>query len=306
MKDETVCGRGLCTYGPPPLLRRYVAYFWTMQCPDVDRSTLELLANPVSGIIVQQYNGRSALTRTNQTQACTGTDIPTAFIYGTRSQPGQLLARGSCEMTGAVFRPQALRTLLKIDPAEVRNGPLTVADLPERCLEDQLLNAASAPERVAVLGKWLSARVGEGISEDGHVSESLRLLRANVRTVRIRWLLKQCAISERQLERRFRRAIGVSPHLYLRILRFQEVVRVFRERKFRRMCELATELNYSDQAHLGKEMKQFSGYTPTALLQTVRTSIDLPCAFILPPENRVSASQPPVSLSDSRYMTHLR
>jgi AraC-like DNA-binding protein len=102
-----------------------------------------------------------------------------------------------------------------------------------------------------------------------------------VRTVRISGLLNYLGVSERPFERRFRDAVGVSPHQYLRILRFQEAVRLLRMGQFRKMSDLASDLGYADQSHFIKEIREFSGYTPTALSEILRTSVDLPCALIL-------------------------
>jgi AraC-like DNA-binding protein len=136
----------------------------------------------------------------------------------------------------------------------------------------------------------LSARIGDGPVADALVSESLRLLRGQVRTIRIRQLLKYLGLSERQFERRFRRAVGILPHQYLRIVRFQEALRLLRERQFEKMSDLASELNYADQSHFIKEIKEFSGYTPSVLFETVRAAVDLPCALIrASPESRAES-----------------
>jgi AraC-like DNA-binding protein len=231
--------------------------------------------------LIQHDNGHSALRRSSGSSADA---VPKAFVYGKRTQPAQLTARGSFELTGVVFRPQGLHGLLRIDPAGVNNGPVNIGELFAHSLEDQLLSARSAIERLAVLVRCLVARSGDDQQDDVLVSESLRLIRERVRTIRILPLLKHLAISERQFERRFRKAVGVSPHRYLRIFRFQAAVRLLRDQHFARMSDLACELNYTDQSHFIKEISRFSGYTPTALLETVRGSVDLPCALILGPQ----------------------
>jgi AraC-like DNA-binding protein len=254
---------------------------WTLQSPEDGVRTLELVATDVSGILVQHENGRSALTRTTRTQSSIDNDIPKAFVYGKRTQPAQLLARGAFELTGIVFRPEALHVLLRLEPADINNGPVNVDDLFACHLEDQLMSAKTARERLTVLVGCLEARVVQRLPVDDLVSESVRLIRTEVRSIRIPPLLKCLGISERQFERRFFREVGVSPHHYLRILRFQEAVRLLRDGVFDKMSDLASELNYCDQSHFIKEMKEFSGHTPTALLEAVRGAVQLPCALML-------------------------
>jgi len=59
-----------------------------------------------------------------------------------------------------------------------------------------------------------------------------------------------------------------------RIMRFREAVRLIRARQFERLSDVAYDLNYVDQSHFIKDIKAFSGYTPTGLVQTVQAGID--------------------------------
>jgi AraC-like DNA-binding protein len=72
------------------------------------------------------------------------------------------------------------------------------------------------------------------------------------------------AVSARTLERRFKRAVGLAPKLYARIQRFQ---RVFHELESGgNWVETAIACGYYDQAHLVRDMREFSGETPSALV----------------------------------------
>ena len=79
------------------------------------------------------------------------------------------------------------------------------------------------------------------------------------------------------------RAIGVSPHHYIRIVRFRKAMRLMKARRFHRLSDLAYDLNYVDQSHFIKDSKAFSGYAPGRLVRTVQSGVELPCAFVLSP-----------------------
>jgi AraC-like DNA-binding protein len=269
----------LLKVAPSAPLATYVEYFWTLQCLRDDVLPLRMFANKASGVIVQHYDGRSVLHGANGDPSSSASNPPAVFVYGKRTRPGQLVATGPFELTGVVFRPQALRSLLKIGASEVNNGPVDVDEVLGARLAGRLLDATSAAERRMLLAQALCARVPD--ADDRLVTQSLRLLHRHRVTLRIPRLLKALGVSERQLERRFVRAVGVSPHHYLRILRFQEGVRLLRLRRFERLSDLACELNYADQSHFIKDTREFSGYTPRNLSETIRTALDLPCALIL-------------------------
>lgn len=79
-------------------------------------------------------------------------------------------------------------------------------------------------------------------------------------------LTKKFKISERQIERKFKTFIGIAPHNYLRILRFEKTLHRLRVRDFKNLSDIAYDLNYSDHAHFTREFKELSGYTPKAFL----------------------------------------
>jgi AraC-like DNA-binding protein len=202
-------------------------------------------------------------------------------VYGKRTRPSQTFAKGPFELTGVVFKPQGLSTLLKIHPMEFNDGSVGLNEFSRENIGEQLLNARGHHERVARLSEFLRGHLDSSGSEDVLVTESLRLIQKGIRSIRVPQLLKCLNVSERQFERRFVRAIGVSPHHYIRIARFQAAVRLIKANQFERLSDVAYDLNFVDQSHFIKDIRAFSGYTPTDLVQTVQAGIRLPCALIL-------------------------
>ena len=83
------------------------------------------------------------------------------------------------------------------------------------------------------------------------------------------YLLECLNISERQFERRFIQAVGLRPQFYIRVKRFNQAVNLMKNRQFGKLTELAHALNYYDQSHFIRDLKSFSGITPTCLFQKV-------------------------------------
>jgi AraC-like DNA-binding protein len=270
-------------------LARFVEYFWTFEWGERDTvRTLKMFANGVSGILVQHHDGRPALGSTAAGTPVSSGGCPTSFVYGKRTRPSQTFSNGPFRLTGVVFKPQALSMLFKADPMALNDGSAGLGEFSRERLGEQLLNAKSDHERVALLSTFLRARVDGAGGEDLLVTESLRLVRADIRSIRVPQLLKRLSVSERQLERRFVRAIGVSPHQYIRILRFRKAVQMIKTNQFDRLSDVAYDLNYVDQSHSIKDIKAFSGYTPKHLVEIVHTGVDLPCAVIVRPGDGVA------------------
>jgi AraC-like DNA-binding protein len=269
-------------YRPHGILSQFVEYFWTFDCNDGDTvRTLKMFATGVSGVLFQHHRGRPALGSTTDGRPVSGGGCPTSFVYGKRTRPSQTFANGPFALTGVVLRPQGLSTLLKIQPVSLSDGSVRLNDFSRENIADELLNASSSHQRVAILHRFLRQRADLAASEDVLITESLHLIRQGLRSVKVPQLLKSLHVSERQFERRFVRAIGVSPHHYIRIARFRKAMRLIKARQFQRLSDLAYDLNYADQSHFIKASKAFSGYAPRRLAHLVQAGVELPCALIL-------------------------
>jgi AraC-like DNA-binding protein len=278
-------------YRPSRALERFVKYFWTFELDQGDAVwTLLMFATGISGILFQHHTGRSAAASIADGHSVKDGRCPTSFMYGRRTRPVHTFTRGPFALTGVVFKSQGLSTLLNTQVTSFHDRSVELGDFSKE-IGEQLLDARAHRERVVLLSEVLQRHVDGSGSEDVLVTESLRLIRKDIRSIRVPRLLKCLNLSERQFERRFVRAIGIPPHQYIRIVRFREAIRLIKRTQFERLSDIAYDLNYVDQSHFIKEIKALSGYAPKRLVQTVRTGVELPCALILEQGIR-HASQP--------------
>lgn len=70
------------------------------------------------------------------------------------------------------------------------------------------------------------------------------------------------AISERQLERQFRRYVGLSPKFYARVIRFSYIFQLVNSPGFS-WTDLSLEAGFYDQPHFSKDFKAFTGEEPS-------------------------------------------
>jgi AraC-like DNA-binding protein len=146
------------------------------------------------------------------------------------------------------------------------------AELHEFGAEDltgQLMDARNEQERMTLLTSFLVAKLMQEKPRDALVEESLHLIHTNIGSLHVKDLLDSLHISERQFERRFMQTVGLTPQVYLRMKRFNEAIRLIKTRRFDRLTDVAFALNFSDQSHFIRDIKAFSGMTPTSLSQKV-------------------------------------
>ena len=71
---------------------------------------------------------------------------------------------------------------------------------------------------------------------------------------------------EKQFSRIFSEYIGIAPKDFLRIIRLQRTLSVLQHNPGISFAQLSYECGFTDQSHMIKEFKLFSGYTPKEYL----------------------------------------
>lgn len=264
-------------YPPPEPLRDYVEHLWSIGVDDEEPPdlTLKFFVTSAPCIVFQHHDGRSAIARSMPPSGgviCNG-NHPTSFIRGAITRPFQCVAKGPPTALGVELKPQALTTLWGIDATELTDTIVNLNAFSTGNLNEQLLNADTERDRIALVTQFLRRRADASPRADSLVAESLRLIHGSKQFVHVRDLLKHLSISERQFERRFGRTVGITASLYLRITRFQQAVRLMKAGRAERLSDIAYDLGYTDQAHFIKDTREFTGYTPKTLSHAVEECV---------------------------------
>ena len=82
--------------------------------------------------------------------------------------------------------------------------------------------------------------------------------------ISIHELARKHSTTVRQLERIFKRFIGLSPKEYSNIIRFQNAFSLIKKSN-RSLLDIAFECGYYDHAHLSNEIKRNTGLPPSLL-----------------------------------------
>jgi len=116
----------------------------------------------------------------------------------------------------------------------------------------------------AVLEQVVSSRVEDGDTDSLVLAATRRL---GFPGSRVDSLADSLGISDRQLRRRFHRAVGYGPKTLDRVLRFRRLVSAAPEVAAGQddLARLAADLGYADQAHMTRDCVELSGLTPARL-----------------------------------------
>ncbi|WP_235941865.1 helix-turn-helix domain-containing protein [Cyclobacterium roseum] len=75
-------------------------------------------------------------------------------------------------------------------------------------------------------------------------------------------ILKDDLSKRRQLERNFKKQIGVSPKQLGKVIRLQTALKVLLDQKSENLTDIAYKSEYFDQAHFIKDFREFTGINP--------------------------------------------
>jgi AraC-like DNA-binding protein len=188
------------------------------------------------------------------------------FLVGPDTQTRWLGFPDGLVITALRFRPGALRAVAGCDATEVLNASVALADLGgARGLAGDLHAAESAHLRIALLEAWVRARVSVS-RRDLAVSAACRAL-ARRPDVAIGGLAAQLGWSVRMLHREFTATCGYGPKHMQRILRVQRTLQLAGAlREPMRLDALAASAGFADQAHMSRDFRAITGFSPGSYL----------------------------------------
>jgi AraC-like DNA-binding protein len=179
---------------------------------------------------------------------------------------------------GVRFRVGAAGAALGVPAGELRDQGVPLAELwgsDARRLEDCVVAAEDECAALLALIGGVAQRLPAPEDADHEVrGAALALARPaagrNDDAATVAASARAAGLSERQLRRRFERAVGYGPATLARVLRFQRFLHRANApgSADAPLARLAAEAGYADQAHLARECRRLAGLPPSALLAT--------------------------------------
>lgn len=232
----------------PPGLASYVECLWVHRVGDGDG----IYEQPVfpDGCIDIVAIGDEVMVAGPATRSTTLRVVPGTLTVGVR------------------FRTGAAPALVGASAAELRDQDLALNDVWGRAgvrLAAQLVETPGWQARLGVMVNGVALRLDQARALDP-VGIGVAAVLAE-RSSPVKELANDFGLSDRQLRRRVEEAVGYSPRMLARILRFQRFLQAARTSSAgRNLAGLAVDAGYSDQAHLTRESRELGGRPPGALL----------------------------------------
>jgi AraC-like DNA-binding protein len=148
----------------------------------------------------------------------------------------------------------------QVIPLDALLGPLA-DDLIER-----LATAPDWPARFAIIDSFLLTRIVAAPDLDPLVTHAWRRLTATGGQLAVTALAEEVGHSRKHLSVRVRHDLGLPPKTIANVLRFARAVRMAEQPPAGGWAQIAHDCGYVDQSHLIRDVRRFSGSTPSELL----------------------------------------
>lgn len=202
-----------------------------------------------------------------------GTVIGTAsggFVVGPMKQPMMADLVGHIEIIGVRFKPGGAYPFFRFPLYEISDRILSLKDLWAHAggsLQAEIEEGVTIAGKIAILERFLIARAKTAPAVDGAVCAVVAAIFQYRGQLPIDHLGKRIGLGTRQLERRFKTIVGISPKAFSRVIRIRNVISMLRGQCSPDWSDITYRGGFYDQAHFIRDFKALAGLTPSAYME---------------------------------------
>jgi AraC-like DNA-binding protein len=251
-------------FDPPPALRDCVKCFWhNWQDAGPQPSSFEVLPDGYAEIVFY-FGSACSIANDGGWQP-----LPSPFMVGLLNQPIHFRIQGRFDVIGIRCYPWTVFELLGLVPGKdgVRSVEHPIAQLQAGFAP--LMKAGRVEEVLAKLSHFL-LDIRSRLAVDSTLGKAgVAMGKANG-SLPVSQVAAAAHASVRTLERKFKQSSAYSVKDVSGLMRFEQVRNQLWRDPTTNLAGLAHALGFTDQSHLSREFKRFSGTTPAAFARKAR------------------------------------
>ncbi|MDP5169918.1 MAG: helix-turn-helix domain-containing protein [Bacteroidia bacterium] len=254
------------TYKPHKDLESIVKFYWTLEVPfDPNNQKQKIVPD---GCIEMTFNFGDKIKRyTSENDFLLH---PNAMVMGQRTKSYFILPFGNVDTFAICFYPIGFVNFIQTPLKNLVDKETPISELfgQEEAyeLEQQMINAIDSQQRIDIIESFLSKKLNEKNTISNIVKSTVDALLKTKGTTPINAILKDDSSKRRQLERHFRKQVGISPKQLGKAIRLQATLNLLLNKKSETLTDIAYESEYFDQSHFLKDFKDLVGITPKEFL----------------------------------------
>ena len=256
------------THIPGPPLNSFVELFWYYDGFSPRSHKKErLMPDGSVELIINLREDEVRIYDREKLDKCTR--LPGTVIAGPHSGFFVIDTAEQDSVMGIHFKPGGAFPFFSEPANELHNLHVALEDLwggEAQLLRERVLEASTPEAKFQALEACLTEQAFRPLERHRAVGYALGLFR-NIHTApAMAQVSDRIGISSRRFIELFSNEVGLTPKLYFRVRRFQQVLKTIHKGVEVDWVDLAADCGYFDQAHFIHDFKEFSGINPTTYL----------------------------------------
>jgi len=251
-------------FAPPQQLQDTIRCFW-YNCKDFGegQSSFDVVPDGYAEIIFY-FGAECSMLAEGNLQA-----LPSPFMVGLLNQPAIFYTEGRFEVIGIRCFPWTVFDLLGLPAGKdsVRVFEHPIAGL-QPVLADYI-KSGKIDEAIGCIRQYFLETKLEHTTDPSLRKAGVAMNQANG-TMQVNQVADAAHTTVRTLERKFKQSAGHTVKDVSGLMRFEQIRNRLWHQPQSNLAALAAEFGYTDQAHLSREFKRYSGTTPAAFARKAR------------------------------------
>lgn len=257
----------LQTYIPRAPLAHFVKWMWLSQGDHPPHRLERVLPNGSMQVVISLQE--KTLRVYDRQKIHQFQSFPASVVVGMQSEYSVIDTAPQASMIGVAFKPGGAFPFFNCPANEFHQAHVPLESLwgaGASDLRDRLLEAKTPADKFWIFERFLMDRAVRPLELHPAVTYALTEFQGVAHLKSISQVVNQMGFSARRFIQVFNESVGLTPKLFCRILRFQEVLHFLSNGQGMDLAEIALNCGYFDQAHFTHDFQSFSGLSPTAYL----------------------------------------
>lgn len=176
------------------------------------------------------------------------------------------------EVFGMRVLPEACAAFFGINPSDITNQPFQKETAGRRFsgkLENRLNDCENFSEVIGSFENYARIFGVKSFEIDNRLAKATRIFIESEGLAKIAETAKEIGLSERQFERNYRKASGLTPKQFARICRFRATAIDMINNTNQNWANRAADKGFTDQSHLNREFSNLTGNSPVEFSENV-------------------------------------
>ncbi len=250
------------TYEPHTNLKSLVNCYWTLEIPKQSEPQKQRIV-PDGCIEMAFILGDDIKRYTSENEFILQ---PRAMVLGQTIEPFFIEPTGFVKTFAVRFYPYGFANFGSEPISNLANKETPINQLfgieNADDLEQKIIKAENTEQRISIIEKFLMDRLNDEKTINRIVKNTVDSLLYTNGSASINSILKDDLSKRRQLERNFKKQIGLSPKQLGKVIRLQTALKKLLDPNSENLTDIAYKSDYFDQAHFIKDFREFTGINP--------------------------------------------